>query len=108
LVLEVDGPGGTELLAGFALALDKIEAGIRVDGVFEGNRLAVSEVDGLALADADVVFVVGLFGALFGAEAAGDAFVQVDIAGLFGDLNGEIAFMPGNPGDFGESQKLDV
>ena len=107
-VREVDGPGGAEFFAGPALALGRVQAVLPVNGVLERHRLAVLQVNGLALAHPGVVVVVHLFGAFLGAQAAGDALVHIHIARLFGDRDGEIARGPGNIGYCGEGEKLDV
>ena len=50
LLVEVHGAGGTEFFAGLAFAaLFEVNAGVRVDGIFQGYRLGIKHVGGFAV-----------------------------------------------------------
>ncbi len=91
LVVEIDGAGGAEFLAGPAFAALQVDAVVAVDGVFEGHRLPVLDIGGFPFVDPHVEFVVDLPGAFFGAEAAGDTFVHIDVSRFFSDVYGKIS-----------------
>ena len=85
LLVEVHGICRTEFFTGFAFAFLslKIDAGLRVNGIFQGNRLRVLDVSGFSFVQVAVEFVVHLFGTFLRTNAAGDAFFRVNIARPF-------------------------
>ena len=84
LIVEIDGPGGAEFVAGLAFALGKVKAVSSSMAYFRGTVWLYCRVNGLPFADPDVIRVIHLFGAFLGAQAAGDALVHVHIARLLG------------------------
>ena len=97
-VIEVDGIGGTNLFAGAAFALFEKDTPIRIDGIFEGYRLGIGDIYGLALDDPFVEFI-GCFGRTFlSAGAAGNAFVHVHVAGELVYGNRKVTFSTFNGG----------
>ena len=107
-VIEIDGLGGAELLTCLAPSVLEINAGGRIDGVFQGYGLIVGHIDGLALDELFVEGVNDLLGAFFRAQAAGDAFVHIHVARLLNDLDGKAALMPGNCPDLAQGEQFDV
>ena len=107
-VIKVDGPGGTEFFAGSAFTLDGVNAIQGIDDVFEGNGLTVKNKGCLAVGNAEVIIIRYGFRAFFGANAAGDAFVHIDVAGFLFDRHRKIADLPGNVDDFGTGEDFDV
>ena len=106
---KIDGFSRTELLTGLAFAfLDKINAGLSVNGVFEGYRLGVLHIDGLAFGQPSVVFVNYLLGALLGAKTTGNTLVNINVAGmlLYPDL--KVPRLATDTFHLGQGQKLDV
>ena len=92
LLLEVDGLGGTEDLAGLALAPLEVGAVLGVDDRIFGHGLGEGAVDDLAIAHARLEFGVDdLARAFFDADAAAGAQVLVHVAGLLAHGDGEIA-----------------
>jgi hypothetical protein len=106
---KIDGFSRTKLLTGLAFAfLDKINAGLSINGVFERNRLGVFHIDGLAFGQPGVVFVNYLLGTLLGAKTTGNAFVHINVAGMLPDLDCKISRLPREALHLSEGQKLDV
>ena len=108
LLLEVDRGGRAELLAGFALAAEEVDAGLAVDRVLQRHGLTVLDVGRRAVVQTEVELVTDLAGAFLGAEAAGNALVHVDVAGFFLDGDGEVADVTGDVDDFRESEQLHI
>jgi len=102
---EINGPGGTEFLAGLAFApLLEEEAVGGINGEFQGHRLRIEDVRGFARYQPLVEFVRRLFGALLGAQAAGDALGHIDITGRLVHGDGKIAWLPLDPLHLGRGQ----
>ena len=108
LVVEIDGPRGTKLFASPAFALVQVQAVLRIDHIFQWHRLAVLDIGRLALGDAHVERVVHFFGTFLGAQAAGDAFVYVDITGFLANRDPKVPFLPADIDDFGKGQNFNV
>jgi hypothetical protein len=81
---------------------------VPVDGVFQRNSLRVRHINGLSFRQPFVEGVGDFGGTFFGAGAAGDALVDIDVTGRFSNGNGEIALFTGNGGDFGEGEQFNV
>jgi len=79
LIVKVYGLGGTKFLAGFAFAFFEINALVRINNVFQRNRLGVLHIDGLALAQIAVVGIRYFFRAFFSTQAAGNALVHIHV-----------------------------
>jgi hypothetical protein len=107
-LFEIDRVGGTEFLAGSAFPLLEINAFLRVNGVLEGNRLGVLDVNRLAFDQPLVEGVIHLFGTFFSTGPAADALVHPDIAGVFEDLHLEISGGSFHISDFAEGQQFDI
>jgi hypothetical protein len=108
LIFEVDGAGRAEFFAGFALALEEIDAGIGIDRVFERHRLGILHVNGFAFAQAAVIGVGNFLGTFFGTGIAGNALFHVDVTGVLGQFDFKIALFAVNALNFAERQQFDV
>ena len=64
-LIEINRTGGAEFLTGTALALLNINTGITVDAVFQGHRLGILDIGGLAFDQPHIVLILDLFGAFF-------------------------------------------
>jgi hypothetical protein len=96
------------LFAGLAGAFLEIDAVIRIDGIFQGHRLAVLDINRLALGQAHVVLIRHFLRAFLGTEPAADTFVHIDIAGLLLQRRRKVSGFAGNGLQLGKGQKLDV
>jgi hypothetical protein len=85
-----------------------VDALVPVDRVFQRDRLGVLDVGRFALGQSDVIGVGSFLGALLGARPAADAFLQVDVAGMLRELDGEVPRRARDVLDFGERSQLDV
>ena len=79
-----------------------------VDGVLQGDRLGVAEIDGLPPPQPEVEGIVHPLGALLGAGAAGDAPLRVHIAGVLHHLGPEVAGLPLQGADLAQGDELYV
>ena len=92
LLVEGDGVGRAELLAGPALLPLEPDAGFGVDHRDPRHGLRERHVDRLAVAHAGLEFrIQHLARALFHADAAARAHVVIDVPGLLADLDFEVA-----------------
>jgi len=108
-VIEVDGSGRAELLAGFTLAIFlEVNAVVRIDCIFQGYGLRVWHVDRLALDQFFVINVIHLFGALFCTHTAGNAFFRVHIPGMLNNGYRKIALFTRNFSQFRKGEQLNV
>ncbi len=84
LILKINGAGGTEFFTDPAAALLlKIDASISFDHIFQGYRLGVGHIDGLAFVQPFIKCINGFSRAFFRAKTAGNAFFHVYITGSF-------------------------
>jgi len=83
LVVEVYCTRGTKLLTGAAFPFLEIDAMVFIDDILERHGLGVLHIHGLSLHEAFIVFTVHFLRAFFSAGAAGNALLQVYIAGAF-------------------------
>ncbi len=109
LLIEVDGVGRAEFLAGLAGALDVIGAVDIVDDRVLGHGLREGSIDRLAVSQAGLEDIVDDFlRAFLPADAAAGAVLGLDIAGALLDGDGEIADIPIHFLDLGIGQQGDV
>jgi len=108
LILEIDGAGRTEFLTRLASAILEIDAVIRIDGIFQGNRLGISQGNRFGRNQPFIVKVSNFLGAFLPAKPAGDALFRIDIPRVLQDVDGEAADVAGDIGDFGQRKKLNV
>ena len=107
--LVIDGPGGTDLGAHAAFALDELAAGGRVDHRFFGDGLGEGDVDGSGEANAFVEAVGCLFTrTFFGAGPAAGAQLPVDVGGLLAHFDLEVADVARDLGYLRVRHELDV
>jgi len=107
-LVQANGLGGAEFLAGPALALLKEDTVVFVDDILERDSLRVFHIDGLALNQFPIEEVVHLFGAFFGTGATCDAAVHVHVPGTCQDLHLKIVGLPMNGGYVGQSDQFDI
>jgi hypothetical protein len=108
LVIEVNGFGGTELLAGPAFALLKVNAVFLVYDVLQGNGLSILHINRLALAQALIIGIVHFFGTFFCTGSTGNTLLHIHKTRVLEDLNLEMARFPFDVYDFRESEKFNV
>ena len=102
MVLEIDGTGWAKFFTGFAFALEKVNAGIAINCVFERDRLRILHVYRFAIAQAAVIGIGNLLGAFFRAGITGNTFGHVDIAGVPGQLDFKVALFAADALHFGK------
>ncbi len=108
-LLEVDGAGLAEFLAGPAFAFLEVGAVLRGNDRDARHGLREGEVNGRAAAQAQVELREVLFpGALFDTGAAAGTQVFVDVARLAAHPNGEIANIALDRLDLAVAQEGDV
>jgi hypothetical protein len=107
-VSEIDGLGRTKLFTSLALAVFKIDAVGRVDGVFEWYSLIVGHIDRLAFNEFFVKGIMDLLWAFFRAQTARNALVHLHIARVLQHLDGEKTFMARNVSDLTLGEQLDI
>ena len=108
LVIEVDGTGRTEFFTGPAFSLLKINAVVRIDGIFQRHGLGVWHVDRLAFDQFFVIKVIHLFGTLLCTQTAGDAFFRVHIPGMLNNGYRKIALFTRNFSQFRKGEQFNV
>jgi len=108
-LLEVDGAGGAELLAGPAFLTLEKDAGIDVDHGDTRHGLREGGIDGLAVAEARLeILVHHLARALFHADAANPCTCPPRHAGLAANLDVEMTDRAADFLDFGVGVERDV
>jgi hypothetical protein len=94
LILKIDSPTGTEFLAGLAFAFFKEDTVLCINCIFKGDGLRILYVYCLSFIERLVVFIVYLSGALFRAQTAGYALIDINVSGVLGNGDLKVSFFP--------------
>ena len=106
-VIKVDGTGRACLGTGAAsTGFIQPDAGLRIDLIFEGHCLGVFDIHRLPLAGPGIVFIINFFRTFGCALPAGNAFIHINVTGMFLDRHLEISRTAGNIGYLAEGHQL--